>query len=592
MAGFDRRIKDFLFRREVMSKEALEEHSRKAEEGRISFTEQLIKNAGIKEEAILAAICKETGYTPICLDRFKFDRDLVNLIPQEAAETYGALILSRIGSPRAGGEVAKQSEDTKGCFLTVAVADPLDVTALDDLKRMTGSELLTVVTTGYSLQKNIQRAYRADEMQAEKLMQEIKDSSAEGFETIAEAAEDDVDISSVTNEDSPVVKLVNMIITKALEQGASDIHIEPFEKYVRLRYRVDGACRESELAPPKRMASSVVSRIKIMSEMDIAERRKPQDGKFRLRYQKREVDFRVSVLPVVHGEKVVMRVLDSSSLTLNLLELGFEPKALEDFRNACNAAYGMVLVTGPTGSGKSTTLYSAIREVLNVEDNIVTVEEPVEYQLDGVNQVPVNPKRGLTFAAALRSILRQDPDTVMIGEIRDLETAEIAIKAALTGHLVFSTLHTNDAPSTVTRLVDMGIDPFMVSSALILVSAQRLGRKLCKNCKLPTEIPVETLIKLGAKEVDIQTFGTSNIFKANPKGCERCSHGYKGRFAMLETMPMTESLQRIVVSRGSALDLKKAALEEGMITLRRVGVLNVLKGITSMENVLSITLGD
>jgi len=325
-----------------------------------------------------------------------------------------------------------------------------------------------------------------------------------------------------------------------------------------------------------------------MAGLDIAERRIPQDGKFQLRIEGRQVDFRVSTLPTVHGEKVVLRILDSSNLALNLESLGFEEKALEDIRAAISSSYGMLLVTGPTGSGKSTSLYSCVNEVLSPAENITTVEDPVEYQLDGVVQVPVNAKRGLTFTRALRSILRQDPDTVMIGEIRDLETAEIAVKAALTGHRVFSTLHTNDAPSTVTRMVDMGIDPFLVSSATQCIAAQRLCRRLCEDCKQDAgELPQERLVALGFTEEEASQ---AKLFE--PGGCARCQGGYRGRFALLETMPMDEAVRRVVVSGGSALEIRDTALESGMLTLRRVGILNVLRGKTSLEEVLRVTQGD
>jgi type IV pilus assembly protein PilB len=329
-----------------------------------------------------------------------------------------------------------------------------------------------------------------------------------------------------------------------------------------------------------------------MAALDIAERRKPQDGKFQMRIEGRQIDFRVSILPVIHGEKVVMRLLDATNLQLDLASLGFEEKALSDFRHAIAQPYGMILVTGPTGSGKSTTLYSSVREMLTPEDNFVTVEDPVEYQLEGVNQVQVNPKRGLTFAAALRSILRQDPDTILIGEIRDAETIEIAIKAALTGHLVLSTLHTNDAPSTITRMVDMGVDPFMVASSTLLVSAQRLCRKLCGACREPVEAPPkERLLALGLYEEDFTDEGLTMQFM-RAKGCPRCNQGYAGRFAILETLPMTEDVKRVIIKGGSAQDIKKTALANGMMTLRRCGLRAAARGRTSLEMVISTTLQD
>jgi type IV pilus assembly protein PilB len=571
----DRKIRDVIIKRCGIAPERGDELLREADKVKKSLSEYLISESVLSEGAILSAISTETTLAPINLDTFKFQQEVVNLLSQEAAKTYGAIVLSKLGK-----------------YLTVAICDPYNLYHLDDLKRVTDSHIIPVITTDFTMKKTFDRAYRAEQMKLDEMYAEIAAAGDSDIEHIEQAEDEDVDLTAVTDEGSPVVKLVNLIVANALKRGASDIHIEPFEKRVRLRYRIDGECQEVDPSPPKKMQNAVASRIKIMSEMDIAEKRKPQDGKFRLRYEGREVDFRVSILPVVHGEKVVMRILDSSSLKLNLNDLGFESKALEDFRTAVNAPYGMVLVTGPTGSGKSTTLYSAIKEVMSIDSNITTVEDPVEYQLEGVNQVPVNAKRGLTFSAALRSILRQDPDIVMIGEMRDLETAEIAVKAALTGHLVLSTLHTNDAPSTVTRLVDMGIDPFMVGSSVLLCSAQRLGRKLCKHCKVPIKLPAERLIALGLQPKDLEELGTDNIFEASKNGCPRCTAGYKGRFALLETLPMSERVRRIVVSGGSAIDIKKAALEEGMITLRRVGMLNALKGVTSIENVVAITLGD
>jgi type IV pilus assembly protein PilB len=354
------------------------------------------------------------------------------------------------------------------------------------------------------------------------------------------------------DEDSPVVKFVNAMIYQAAKERASDIHVEAYERRVSVRFRSDGNLREV-FSPPKKMHNAIASRLKIMAALDIAERRKPQDGKFQMRIDGRQIDFRVSVLPCIHGEKVVMRLLDGGNLSLSLDTLGFEEKALADFREAIAQPYGMILVTGPTGSGKSTTLYSAVREMLVGTDNFVTVEDPVEYQLEGVNQVQVSVKRGLTFAAALRSILRQDPDTILIGEIRDTETIDIAVKAALTGHLVLSTLHTNDAPSTVTRMADMGVDPFMVASSTLLVSAQRLCRKLCAACREPVETPpLERLKGLGFHDEDLQ----GDIQFYAPRGCPRCTLGFAGRFAILETLPMTEDIKRIVVKGGSAQDIK------------------------------------
>ena len=406
---------------------------------------------------------------------------------------------------------------------------------------------------------------------------------------LTKEVEEDADLSQLTRsaEQAPVVRLVNLIIYQAIRDGASDIHIEPFEKQLRVRYRVDGLLQETT-SPPKRLQNAVVSRIKIMSELDIAEKRKPQDGKFQLKVAGRPIDFRVSSLPTLHGEKVVLRILDSSKLAMSLDNLGFEQKALDDFRNAIHSPYGMILVTGPTGSGKSTTLYSAIKEIMRPEDNIVTIEDPVEYQLDGINQVQVNPLRGVTFSGALRSILRQDPDTILVGEIRDGETADIAIKAALTGHLVLSTLHTNDAPSTITRLTDMGVDAFLVASSVNVVSAQRLCRRLCGECKEQVKVPPARMLEMGFREEEIEG---ATIHK--PVGCLRCNQvGYRGRFALLETVPVTNEVKKAVIQGRSAVDIKQLALEQGMISLRRCGLLNAMRGNTSLEEVHNVTMAD
>ncbi|MFH1998949.1 MAG: ATPase, T2SS/T4P/T4SS family, partial [Planctomycetota bacterium] len=423
----------------------------------------------------------------------------------------------------------------------------------------------------------------ADEEKMAAIFDNVEDVEVE----VTEYNEDSDDLElNVADEGAPVVRLVNMIIANAIRDGVSDIHIEPFEKKIKVRYRTDGVLKEV-MSPPKTMQNPIVSRIKIMASLDIAEKRKPQDGKFQVKMDRKQVDFRVSILPVVHGEKVVLRLLDATNLTLNLDSLGFEPKALEDYRHSIVQPYGMILITGPTGSGKSTTLYSAVKEIWSPETNLVTVEDPVEYQLDGINQVPVNPKRGLTFAGALRSILRQDPDVILIGEIRDAETIEIAVKAALTGHLVLSTLHTNDAASTITRMIDMGLDPFMVASSVLMVAAQRLARVLCPACKERIDAPLERLLDIGFTEEEAKS---AEIYRA--VGCSRCSQGYKGRFALLETLRLTDALKRMIIDGKSAVDIKKLGAQQGMLTLRRCGILNVMRGKTSIEELLRVTMAD
>ncbi len=569
MNKFDKRLGTILAKRGLVSQEQVDAALGRAASEKKSLTELLVEGGMTGENAIVGCVAEEMNLPPIDLNKCEVDKDALELIPEDLAQYYQVLPVAKIGKA-----------------LTLAVANPFDILTLDDVKIVTGCELLPVVSTDMSIKKGIARAYN----KAEKEMAELfdKEGNVEDDITLTEKSEDEDDeaMLAAEGEEAPVVKLVNLVILQAIREGASDIHIEAFEKYVRVRYRVDGACHES-INPPLKMHSAIVSRIKIMSEMDIAERRRPQDGKFQMKVQGRQVDFRVSILPMVHGEKVVIRILDASSLALSLDSLGFEQKSLDDFQKAIASPYGMVLVTGPTGSGKSTTLYSAVKEVLSIEDNITTVEDPVEYQLDGVNQVPVSEKRGLTFAAALRSILRQDPDTVMIGEIRDQETIQIAVKAALTGHLVFSTLHTNDAPSTVTRMVDMGVEPFLVGAATLLIAAQRLGRRLCTECRDKDDMPAEAMIEAGMTKE--QTKG-AKLFK--PKGCGRCSGGYKGRFALLETMPLNEALRRVITEGGTSLDIKHKALEQDMQTLRKVGLQNALRGKTSMEEILSITMSD
>lgn len=564
---FNRRLKSILTRHNLVDAETITAVLEESSDGR-TVTQVLFEEDKLDEGSYLSALAKETGIPPIDVRKVQPTDELLNTLDENRAKYFGVIPVAQIGR-----------------VLSLAVSDPFDIVKLDDLSMVTGCTIKPVLSTDTSIAAVMSRFY--DE--GAKRVQELLDGMVDPEVELQERKDDDEESGFGEGDDgSPVVKLVNLIVYQGIRDGSSDIHIEPYERHIRVRYRIDGVMREA-MTPPSKMLNPMVSRIKIMCGLDIAERRVPQDGKFQLRVEGRRIDFRVSTLPTVHGEKVVLRILDSSSLSLELDALGFEPKALTDIREAINVPYGMSLVTGPTGSGKSTTLYSCIHEVLSEEENIVTVEDPVEYQVAGVNQVPVNVKRGLTFAAALRSILRQDPDTVMIGEIRDLETAEIAIKAALTGHVVFSTLHTNDAPSTVTRIVDMGIDPFLVSSSVRCIAAQRLARRLCNSCKAPLEeLPSkERLQSLGFQEED---FDGLQIFR--PVGCQRCSNGFKGRFALLETMPMSESLQRLVVNGNSALEIKEAALQEGMITLRRCGLLNVIRGKTSLEEVIRVTLAD
>jgi len=428
-----------------------------------SFTEVLVKKEVISEPELLSYIGRAANIPPIDLNRLRINREVLDGIPIDLVRDYKIFPIDRIGN-----------------ILTVAIANPFDVLKLDDIRIITGCQIRSVISTTESIERAISEGYKSDAESVGDILDSFEDVDVELKE--GEDVDDEgLDLSDINSDASPVVKMVNKIVVDAVQAGVSDIHIEPFEKRVVVRYRKDGRMAEV-MQLPKRMQNNITSRIKIMSKLDIAEKYKPQDGKFQMKLGNKAIDFRVSILPVVWGEKTVMRILDSSNLVADIKSLGFETKCLEDYLWACEAPYGMILVTGPTGSGKSTTLYSAVRHIADPEINLVTVEDPVEYTLEGINQVPVNPKRGMTFAGALRSILRQDPDVVLLGEIRDKETLEIAVKAALTGHLVLSTLHTNDAPSTITRMLDMGMDPFMVSSATLLICAQRLARLLCPHC--------------------------------------------------------------------------------------------------------------
>jgi type IV pilus assembly protein PilB len=532
------------------------------------LAEVLVKKGVATESELVALIAKAANIPPIDLSKLVVNKEVLESVPEEVAREYCIFPVDKIGS-----------------IITVAVANPFDVLKLDDIRIITGCQLRLVVSTAEEIEKIRGKGYQKETESVDGILGSFDSTDVELKE--AEELEESTDLSAISDEDSPIVKLVNKMILDACNTGASDIHIEPFEKKVLVRYRKDGAMAEA-MTLPKRMQNNITSRIKIMSKLDIAEKRKPQDGKFQMKIGNKAVDFRVSILPVVWGEKTVFRILDSSNLALDIKSLGFEPKCMEDYLWACAQPYGMILVTGPTGSGKSTTLYSAVKHIAAPDINLVTVEDPVEYQLEGINQVPVNVKAGLTFSGALRSILRQDPDVVLLGEIRDQETLEIAVKAALTGHQVLSTLHTNDAPSTITRMVDMGMDPFMVASSTLLICAQRLGRKLCANCKRRVELPKDALLRLGYTEAEI--LQPMELYE--PVGCPRCAGGYKGRFALLETMRMSEPIKRMVVEKAHISDIKKQALAEGMMTLRRCGLMNAMRGKTSLQEIEASTMAD
>jgi type IV pilus assembly protein PilB len=530
----------------------------------------LLQQNLLNEDGLFETLSRASDVAPIDLTRVKPDPAALESLPKDTCAEHCILPLSRNGD-----------------VLTIAVCDPFDVLLLDDLKRLSKCHIRPVLSHPAAIKNATETVYDSKNAQVDALLSEVSSLDASNLEVQVET--EDIETAAAQGEDAPAVKLVNIMLLRALKEKASDVHIEPGEGAVRVRFRVDGALYEV-MRPPSSLLPAISSRLKILSSLDIAERFSPQDGKFQIKFESRKIDFRLSILPVVGGEKCVMRILDTGSMALKLDQLGYEPKALEDIKKASAAAYGMLLLTGPTGSGKSTTLYSCVKEVATPDVNVVTVEDPVEYRMDGINQVPVNPKRGMTFAGALRSILRQDPDIILVGEIRDTETADIAVKAALTGHLVLSTLHTNDAATTITRLSDMGIDPFMVSSSLLCVGAQRLARKLCPHCRVKLDLPLTELLSVGFLESEVAA--GFELFGPNPKGCARCKEGFKGRFAILETLYLDQELKRMVVQRRSANEIKAEAVRAGMLTLRRVGLLNVIRGKTALEEVLRTTLDD
>jgi type IV pilus assembly protein PilB len=521
----------------------------------------------ISDQEITEFLSQQYRVQAIDLSEYEIDREVIKLVSNEVCLRHKIIPVSRAGSS-----------------LIVAMADPSNLHAIDDIKFLTGYNVEPVVSSEAAIVAAIERHYAAPEISYDEIMEGFDESEIEFAE------EDDlegVDLAS-ESEAAPVVRLCNAILLNAIKKGTSDIHIEPYEKVLRVRYRIDGVLHQ-EMTPPIQLKNAIASRFKIMSSLDIAERRLPQDGRIKLKLGKgREMDFRVSVLPTIWGEKIVMRLLDKSNLQLDMRKLGFGERALADFKHAIHQPYGMVLVTGPTGSGKTTTLYSALSELNDVETNISTAEDPVEYNLMGINQVQQHEDIGLNFAASLRSFLRQDPDIIMVGEIRDFETGEIAVKAALTGHLVLSTLHTNDAPSTVTRLLNMGVEPFLVTASVNLVLAQRLARRICADCKESVEVEKEVLEDVGFTAAQI---GETTVMKG--RGCRTCNDtGYKGRVALYEVMPFTENLKNRVLEGANTAELKIEMIREGVDTLRMAGIKKIMEGTTTIDEVLRVTAAD
>jgi type IV pilus assembly protein PilB len=549
--------------------EALE--AQKKNGGKLGFN--LVKMGFVKEDDITQLLSDQYGVPSINLRHFEIDEGVVKLIPSEVSQKYLVVPVNRTGAT-----------------LTIAMADPTNVFAMDDIKFMTGYNVEPVVASEVAIREAIDKYYGSTHaLELKKVMDEMAEADTEALELMEEDEELDVHKLEQVSEEAPVVRLVNIILTDAIKRTASDIHIEPYEKDFRVRFRIDGVLYEI-MHPPMKLRDAITSRLKIMAKLDISEKRLPQDGrikvKMKLQGKAKEMDYRVSVLPTLFGEKIVMRLLDKDNLVLDMTKLGFETESMAKFERAILKPYGMVLVTGPTGSGKTNTLYSSIARVNTPETTIITAEDPVEFNLHGINQCQMKEQIGLNFATALRAFLRQDPNIILVGEIRDFETAEIAVKAALTGHLVLSTLHTNDAPSTINRLMNMGIEPFLVATSVNLICAQRLVRKICKECKEEIHMPAQALVDVG---FSIEEAPRVKLFKG--RGCQNCNNtGYRGRVGLFEVMEMTDELRELVLSGASAMELRRKAIDEGMITLRASGLQKLREGSTSVEEVVRETV--
>ena len=568
------RLGEILIKESLITSDQLRQalEHQKASGGRLGTC--LMKLGFISDDEITGVLSRQYGVPSINLKYYEVDASVIKLIPQDTAIRYQIVPLSRVGST-----------------LTIAMTDPTNVFAMDDIKFMTGFNVEPVVASETAIAEAISKFYGEAHSEEEltKVMKDLTGEENADLELAAEEQEMNLAELERAAEEAPIIKLVNLILTDAVKRGASDIHIEPYEKELRVRFRIDGIL-QPVMTPPMKLRDAITSRIKIMAKLDISEKRLPQDGRIMIKYRKegriKDLDFRVSTIPTLFGEKIVMRLLDKENLRLDMTKLGFEQESLTKFERAILRPYGMVLVTGPTGSGKTNTLYSSIARLNTVETNIMTAEDPVEFQLAGVNQVQMKDQIGLNFAAALRAFLRQDPNIILVGEIRDFETAEIAVKAALTGHLVLSTLHTNDAPSTISRLMNMGIEPFLVATSVNLICAQRLVRRICQNCKEPLEVPEQAMLDAGFTQEEVKT---TRIYVG--KGCGTCNKtGYKGRVGLYEVMEINDELRELILVGASALELKKKALDQGMIMLRRSGLTKVALGQTTMEEVLRETV--
>ncbi len=571
MGSLRERLQEILIKNKLISEDDLKLALQVQKEHGGKLSDCLVKLNLINERDLLIALSEGLGFPPISLSRFKIEPEVLKLIPKEMAKHYQILAVAKMGRT-----------------LTVAMADPLNIFAIDDVKSLTGFEINPIIAQQKEILSAIDQYYEEPATQAiDDIIKEVSDMDIEVIKTAKEAGLDTQELVRLTRE-APVIKITNLLLERGIEMSASDILIEPWERTMRVRVRVDGILREIE-APPVKFHASIVSRIKVMSDLDIAEHRLPQDGRFKIKMQDRFVDFRVSILPSFHGEKVALRILDKSTATLDIDRLGFDAKTLATIKSSSDQPHGMLLACGPTGSGKTTTLYSILKYVDSPEDNIVTVEDPVEYQLEGINQVSIRPEIGLTFAGCLRSILRQDPDTIMVGEIRDFETVDIAIKSALTGHLVLSTLHTTTAAGSIIRLVNMGVEPFLITSSVICLINQRLVRKVCQSCKESYPLTPAMIENLGIKVTGREPAPVAY----RGKGCKKCFNiGYSGRAVIAEVLVLSPVVKDLIIRKAQEHELKNAARREGMQTLRENGVQKILEGATTIEEVLRVTAPD
>jgi type IV pilus assembly protein PilB len=570
--SFGERIADALVEDGLLTHKQVEELLEQQKKEGTRLLKLVLDKSLVSEQDMTVSMGRVLNVPPINLARVSIPSDVSDLLPREIAQNHKVLAVTRL--------------DNK---LFIAMADPLNVLALDDVKRITKLEVSPMIASEKAIMDKLNGIDAAKSGSIEDIIQDAakrdQEGDADNLETVKETMEEvNLDQLAASSEEAPVIKLANLILVQAIKDRASDIHLEPFEKQMRLRYRIDGVLADAT-PPPKQMQLALASRMKIMANLDIAERRLPQDGRMRVRVAGKDYDLRVSILPTVHGEKIVLRVLDKSNLSASLDKLGLDADTFQQVKSAVDAPHGLILVTGPTGSGKTTTLYSALNELNNPIFNIVTVEDPVEFQVPGINQVPVKKEIGLTFANALRSILRQDPDIVMIGEIRDTETAEIAIEAALTGHQVLSTMHCNDAPGAIARLDDMGIAPFLISSSVILSCAQRLMRRICSHCKEPVTYPAKMYQDLN---IDPSLFDGVTLYRG--RGCDRCKNsGYAGRIAIIEAMTVTDEIRKLIIARANTREMGKVAIGQGMRTLRMVALDRVREGVSTLEQVLVMT---